>query len=481
MSIDLKNLTIASARRHLLNGDFSSRELTAEYLRVIEEKNPELNAYLEVFDDALVQADTADERLRAEKDRAPMLAGIPLAMKDNILIAGRRVSAASKMLENYIATYDATATKKLKSAGAVFLGRTNMDEFAMGGSTEHSAFGVTRNPRDPARVPGGSSGGSAAAVAMHGALAALGSDTGGSVRQPAGFCGVVGLKPTYGAVSRFGLIAMGSSLDQIGPIGKTVGDVEAIFDVIRGEDRSDSTTISDIARNGVRTESAPRVIGVPRAFLSAGVAEDVRITFDKSLARLEKLGFEVRDIELPNAGYALAVYYILMPAEASTNLARFDGMRYGLQRGSDTLFETYAQSRGAGFGREVRRRILIGTYVLSAGYYDAYYTTATRVRQLIAEDFKTAFATGVDVIATPTAPTLPFRLGEKTADPLSMYAADLFTVPANIAGIPALSVPAGDVMVENTALPVGLQLAAPSMREDVLFTVGKKFLGEKDV
>jgi aspartyl-tRNA(Asn)/glutamyl-tRNA(Gln) amidotransferase subunit A len=481
MSIDLEKLSIHSAHRHLIDGDFSVRELTDTCLNVIEAKNPEINAYLEVFEqDARAQAEVADRLLKEQGKDAPLLTGIPLAIKDNILIKGHRASAASKMLENYVASYDATAISKLKAAGAVFLGRTNMDEFAMGSSTEHSAFGPTKNPHDPMCVPGGSSGGSAAAVAMGSALGALGSDTGGSVRQPASFCGVVGLKPTYGAVSRSGLIAMGSSLDQIGSFGRTVADTEVLFEAIRGVDRLDATTIPDsLWQSAKRENQTPKVIGVPRAFLEQGIDAEVRRAFDDSLARLESQGFTLRDIELLNAGYALSVYYIIMPAEVSTNLARLDGMRYGLHREGETLLEEYMQSRGAGFGRETRRRILLGTYVLSAGYYDAYYTRATRVRRMIAREFADVFASGVDLIATPTAPTPAFRFGEKTADPLAMYAADLFTVPANIAGIPAISLPAGFADTGSIKLPVGLQLMAPMMREDALFAAGKTFLGEE--
>ncbi|TSC67876.1 MAG: aspartyl-tRNA(Asn)/glutamyl-tRNA (Gln) amidotransferase subunit A [Parcubacteria group bacterium Gr01-1014_72] len=477
--IDLNTLTITKAHAHLLSGDFSAVELAEAYLAEIEKKNLSLNAYLEVFDDVLVQAAEADKKLKNLKTaELPNLLGIPLAIKDNILIKGRRVGAASKILEGYIASYDATAIAKLKEAGAVFLGRTNMDEFAMGGSTENSAFGPTKNPHDPSRVPGGSSGGSAAAVAADMALAALGSDTGGSVRQPASFCGVVGMKPTYGAVSRSGLIAMGSSLDQIGPITKTVEDAKILFEAITGRDPKDSTsedntiyrTISSRGRSKGKT-----VIGVPRSFTHAkGIDADVLKNFDAALARLARAGYVIRDIKLPSVAESLPTYYILMPAEASTNLARFDGVKYGLHRSGEDLLGDYFATRGNGFGREVRRRILLGTYVLSAGYYDAYYGRAVAMRDRIRSDFDATFET-VDVIATPTTPTPAFKIGEKTGDPLEMYLADIFTVTANIAGVPALSVPSGSVSVGDEKLPLGIQFMGRRGEESVLFSVGERF------
>jgi aspartyl-tRNA(Asn)/glutamyl-tRNA(Gln) amidotransferase subunit A len=386
------------------------------------------------------------------------------------------------MLEGYKAVYDATVIGKLKGAGAIFLGRTNMDEFAMGSSTENSAFGVTKNPCDTTRVAGGSSGGSAAAVAMGGALLALGSDTGGSVRQPASLCGVVGLKPTYGAVSRFGLIALGSSLDQIGPIGRTVEDVAILFEVIAGHDSADSTSARrETYQPRRQTGDRPLTIGIPRHLIGAGIDEDVRQNFEESARRFRALGYTIKEIALPNSAYSLAVYYIIMPAEASANLARFDGVKYGLRKDGNSLLEDYMKTRGAGFGREPRRRIILGTYVLSAGYYDAYYNKANAVRGLIASDFERAFSSsggGVDVILTPTTPTPAFGIGEKTTDPLQMYLADIFTVTANIVGIPALSVPSGAVERGGRRLPVGIQLMAPHMQEKLLFRVGKEFLGE---
>lgn len=455
---------MTEAHEHLTRGTFTAVELAEQYLREIEKKNKGLNVYLEVFDDVLAQAKEADRRIQAGK--ATLLTGIPLAIKDNILIKGRRVSAASKILEGYVAPYDATAIAKLKEHGSVFLGRTNMDEFSMGGSTENSAFGPTVNPHSSSRVPGGSSGGSAAAVAADLALAALGSDTGGSVRQPASFCGVVGLKPTYGAVSRHGLIAMGSSLDQIGPITKTVDDARILFGVIAGKDPLDSTSV-DLKLSRYKKASRKGLsIGVPRAFThTAGVDPEVLLNFDAAMAKLSQAGSTVKDISLSTLRHSLAVYYIIMPAEVSANLARYDGVKYGLYRGGADLIDDYFVTRGEGFGKEVRRRILLGTYVLSSGYYDAYYSKAEQVRSLMRSDFLRAFKE-VEVIATPTAPTPAFKIGEKSDDPLQMYLADVFTVTANIVGIPALSVPSGKT---RRGLPIGLQFMAPHGAEETLF------------
>lgn len=476
MDEDTKKFTISSARESLDKGEISSVELTKHYLDNAKKRDGEIDAYLEVYDDALKQAKEADRRIK-KGENVTALTGIPVALKDNILQKGRRATAGSKILENYKATYDATVVKKLKDSGVVFLGRTNLDEFAMGSSTENSSFKTTKNPYDESRVPGGSSGGSAAAVSYGGALVALGSDTGGSIRQPASFCGVVGLKPTYGSVSRYGLIAMGSSLDVIGPFGKTVDDVEAVFDVIKGNDNMDSTTLKEVEDVKIK-EKQKYVIGVPRDFLEGGVDDDVLSNFDDSLQKLAKMGHEIKDIELPNAKHSLAVYYILMPAEASTNLARFDGVKYGLHEEGETLLDDYKKTRGIGFGREVRRRILLGTYILSAGYYDSYYNKAQALRNLITNDFNKVFEKdGIDVIATPTTPTPAFKIGEKS-DPLSMYLADIFTVPANLTGMPALSVPSGFVSRENSELPVGLQLITSHLGEKILFKVGKSFLEE---
>ena len=460
------SLTIASARRALDAKEYSALELTNAYLDAIAKNDGEIHAYLEVWaDSAREEAKAADAVIAAGKSQP--LTGIPIAVKDNILIEGRIASAASKMLENYRASYDATVISKLKAQGAVFLGRTNMDEFAMGASTENSAFGITRNPHDTSRVPGGSSGGSVAAVAAHMALAALGSDTGGSIRQPAGFCGIVGLKPTSGAVSRSGLIAMGSSLDQIGPAANTVADAQTIFAAIAGHDPSDSTSLKEFSQG----KAIKKIIGVPRAYLAQGVDADVLLAFENTLAELQKEGYEIRDIELPNLAYSLATYYIIMPAEASTNLARFDGIRYGHSVQAEAIQEVYTKSRGEGFGPEVGRRIILGTFVLSSGYADAYYRRARSVRNIIRKDFEIAFQT-VDAVALPTSPTPAFKIGEK-ADPLSMYAGDIFTVSVNLAGVPAISVPGGTVEREGKKLPVGFQLIAPHGGEEILFAIGK--------
>lgn len=472
--MDLKNLTIKKARALLDNKEISAVELASAYLEEIKKKNPELNAYLEVYDDVLAQAEDADKRI-AKGESLPLL-GIPLAIKDNILIKGRQVTAASKILEGYIAPYDATAISKLKVQGAVFLGRANMDEFAMGGSTENSAYGVTKNPSDPTRVAGGSSGGSVAAVAGHMALGALGSDTGGSVRQPAAFCGVVGFKPTYGSISRHGLMAMGSSLDVIGPISHTVTDAEILFDAMKGKDMYDGTTVDESTYTSV-LDKKTLTIGVPWSLLEEkGIDESVKENFKASMEKFKSLGYEVKDISLPHIALSLSVYYILMPAEVSSNLARFDGVKYGLHVDGKDLLEDYMKTRGVGFGKEVRRRILLGTYVLSAGYYDSFYGKAQIVRSLMQEEFKTAFQS-VDLVMTPTTPAPAWKMGEKE-DPLSAYLADIFTVTANIVGIPALSIPSGTIKVDTMDLPLGIQLMATHMGEKYLFKAGKDFLGE---
>ena len=468
---DLAQLTITEAAKKLQAGEITSVELTRACLENIKNKNAELNAFLEVFEDVEEQAKAADAR-RVAGENNPLL-GIPLAIKDNILIEGKKASAASKMLEHYVATYDATAIAKLKKAGAVFLGRTNMDEFAMGGSTENSAFGPTKNPHDTSRVSGGTSGGSAAAVAAGMALAALGSDTGGSVRNPASFCGVVGMKPTYGAVSRFGLIAAVSSFDQIGPLTKTVEDAELIFDSIRGKDVLDSTSFQSSPPRSVLGKK----IGVPRHLLKEGVDADILEAFEVSLKKLEGEGYEIVDIELPSASLALAAYYITNFAEVSSNLSRFDGVRYGLSQKGNTLVEDYAKSRGSGFGKETRRRIMLGAYVLSAGYYDAYYGKAGLARTQLTREVASVLET-VSSIVMPTMPTPAFRIGEKE-DPLAMYAADLFTVMANLTGNPAMSVPMGTVLRDGKNLPVGIQFTAAHGDEATLFEVGKTLLQEE--
>ena len=454
--------------------EFSAVQLVQAYLDEIAKKNPELNAYLEVYDDVLEQAKQADERI-ANGESTPLL-GIPLAIKDVISIKGKKITAGSKILQGYTATYDATVISRLKEQGAIFLGRTNTDEFAMGGSTENSAYGVTKNPQDTSRVAGGSSGGSIAAVAANLALGALGSDTGGSGRGPARFCGIVGLKPTYGRVSRYGLIALGSSLDCIGPVGKTTEDVKMLYEAIQGTDSMDSTTFADTTYPKLSPKEKMS-IGVPWDIIrTEGIDSVVKENFEQSVEKLKELGFTIKDVSLPSIGLSLAVYYIIMPAEASSNLARFAGVKYGLHIDGAMRLEDYLKTRGHGFGPEVRRRILIGTYVLSSGYYDAYYNKAQIVRESLKKEFAEAFSE-VDVIATPTAPIPAWKIGEKS-DPLSVYLADIFTVPANIVGIPAISLSSGFVEVDGKSLPLGLQFMAPHACESLLFEIGKKFLGE---
>ena len=475
--IDLATLTIVKARKALDNKEFSATDLAKAYLSEIQKKNKELNSYLEVYDDVLDQAKVAD-RIIAKGESYPLL-GIPLAIKDVILIQGKKVSAGSKILENYVASYDATVISKLKKQGAVFLGRTNMDEFAMGSSTENSAYGVTKNPYDHSRVSGGTSGGSAAAVSANLALAALGTDTGGSVRQPSAFCGVVGLKPTYGGVSRSGLIAAVSSFDVIGSIGKTTRDAEIIFDAIKGNDVLDSTTLPKGASLKIpkveKSESKKLTIGIPWDLINQdGIDLKIKENFKEAVKNLESLGYQIKDIKLPNC---LALYYIINFAEVSTNMARFDGVRYGLHKNGRNLLEDYLLTKGAGFGKETRRRVLLGAYVLSAGYYDAYYGKAQKARVALKKDFTKIFSK-IDLILTPTSPTPAWKIGEKS-DPLSMYLADIFTVTANITSLPAISLPSGFMEIKGKKLPLGIQFMAPHEREDLLFAVGKKFEGIK--
>lgn len=473
MTKPLNELSITEAAAGLRRKDFSVRELFDACASAAAARNPELNAYLELFpadEEAIAAA-----QVRIDNGDESLLCGIPLAMKDNLLIEGRIASAASKMLSNYRATYDATVTKKLKEAGALFVGRTNMDEFAMGSSTEHSAYGPTKNPRDLTRVPGGSSGGSSAAAAAHLALAALGTDTGGSIRQPAAHTGLVGMKPTYGAVSRSGLIALGSSLDQAGPLTKTVADAKILFDAMRGQDPLDATSISK-ETYPVREVGASLRIGVPRHLLMEGIDDDVKALFEATLARLEGEGHTLVDVSLPTSGYALPVYYVIMPAEASANLARFDGVRYGMAERGDSLLADYVKSRTSGFGTETIRRILLGTFVLSSGYIDAYYRKADRARGLLRAEYDAAFAS-CDVIAFPTTPSPAFRFGEKS-DPVSMYLEDVFTVTANLTGMPAISVPMGEVVRDDVSLPTGIHFTAPLGADDLLFKIGAEVTGE---
>jgi aspartyl-tRNA(Asn)/glutamyl-tRNA(Gln) amidotransferase subunit A len=478
----LHDLTIKSFHEGLLNKDFSASEITQAYLDYIEEKDKEIGAYLSIFHREAVLAAAKVDVAIAEGKNIPALAGAPLAIKDNILIKESITTAGSRILANYVSAYDATAIKKLKEAQVVFLGKTNLDEFAMGSSTENSGFKLTRNPYDLERVPGGSSGGSAAAVAANMALAALGSDTGGSVRQPAAFCGVVGLKPTYGAVSRHGLIAMASSLDQIGPITKTVQDAAILFEAISGKDSFDATTVEINYDNELISPKLENVrklkVGLPKEYFSYNFDKRVADGLAKALNALKSLKIEFKEISLPHAKYAVSVYYIIMPAEVSTNLARFDGVRYS-RLGEEVLKyknlkELYFKQRGLGFGSEARRRIFLGTFVLSAGYYDAYYSKAQKVRQLIKEDFDKAFEK-VDVIFAPTTPTPAFKIGEKISDPLEMYLSDIFTIPVNLAGLPAISIPVKKYSVADGDLPVGFQLIGKHFRETDILNLGQYY------
>ncbi len=467
----LNELTIAEARAQLDRGNISSRDVTQACLDQIRSLDGAVHAFLEVHaQEALAAADRSDIR-RAEGRTDGVLDGIPLAIKDNILVQGKRCTAGSKMLVNHIAASDATAVRRLKEQGAVILGKTNMDEFAMGSSTEHSAFGPTTHPRDPERVAGGTSGGSAAALATNMCIGALGSDTGGSIRQPASFCGVVGLKPTYGRVSRSGLIASASSFDQIGPMTKCVEDAELLFSALHGQDSLDQTTVETRAFERMQLTDLKGIrIGLPRQAWGEGMSDGVRERVTAAIERLRELGAEIIDIDLPYTDEALAVYYVLMPCEVSANMARFDGMRFGVRKENLPLFETYAQSRAEGLGPEVRRRILLGTYALSRGYYDAYYLQAKKVQTLIRRGYEAAFHQ-VDFLLTPTAPTTAWNIGEKSKNPLAMYLEDVFTVGANVAGVPALSIPCGD----SQGLPVGMHVAGRWFDEARLLAVAKTY------
>lgn len=467
--MNFAELTISEANQALVKGEISSVEITSKALATIKESDGDIHAFLNVFEEeALQMARDADKRIKQGEKSS--LVGIPLAIKDNILVKGFAATAGSKILESYQAAYDATVTKKLRDEGAIFLGKTNLDEFAMGSSTENSGFGPTKNPHDHQRVPGGSSGGSAAAVAANMCLGALGSDTGGSIRQPASFCGIVGLKPTYGAVSRFGLIALASSLDQIGPVTKTVEDSAIIYNVIKGSDILDSTSFIN-EEVALKKDIKKLTIGVPREYFELESLDGaVKDRVEEAILWYEKQGAKIENISLPSSSLGLASYYLVMPAEASANLARYDGIRYGSSFKTDNLKDLYFKNRGSGFGAEAIRRIMIGTYALSSGYYDAYYKVAKRIQTQIKKDFKDAFGK-TDVIMTPTTPTVAFKLGEKVENPLQMYAADIFTVPVNMAGLPAISLPCG--RVEN--LPVGLQIIAPWYQEKLLFKTGLLF------
>jgi aspartyl-tRNA(Asn)/glutamyl-tRNA(Gln) amidotransferase subunit A len=466
--------TIDGVREALSSKKISARELAADYYKRIEARNAELNAYLTLSQErAFVQADRVDA-LVAAGEALPPLAGVPVAVKDVISTRGVRTTCGSKILGNYVPPYDATAVERLEAAGAVILGKTNCDEFAMGSSNENSAYGPVRNPEAPDRVPGGSSGGSAAAVAAGLAVASLGTDTGGSIRQPGSFCGIPAIMPSYGRVSRYGLIAFASSLDRIGPFATNVRDVATVMQIIAGRDPNDSTSttapVPDYCAESERTVKGLR-IGIPKEYFGAGIDPEVRKKIEAGIELLRKLGCEIREIRMPHTDYAIAVYYIIATAEASSNLARYDGVRYGLRVEGDSLLGMYRKTRGAGFGAEVKRRIVLGTYVLSAGYYDAYYLKGQKVRALIAQDFRDAF-TKVDAIATPTSPIPAFKLGERTDDPLQMYLADIYTVTGSLAGVPGISVPCGRICGK---LPVGLQIFGPAFGEGRVLQLAHAF------
>jgi len=466
----LRDLTINQAHQGLLDKEFSAVELCRSYLENIKEKDKDIFAFLSVDkEQAIKQAEQVDETIKGG-GRLPFLAGIPCAIKDNILVEGLKCTAASRMLENYIAPYQATVIKKLKKEKAVILGKTNLDEFAMGASGENSAFGPTKNPCDLTRVTGGSSSGSAAAVAADMAIFSLGSDTAGSIRYPASFCGVVGLKPTYGSVSRFGLISMASSLDQIGPLAKNINDCKIVFDAIRGKDEMDSTSV-DIRRESKDFKIKDLKIGVPKEYFIKGVDKEVERIIKEAIGKYEAMGAKIIEVSLPHTEYAVATYYLIMPCEISANLARYDGIKYGYRnKEADNLMQVYLHSRGKGLGDEVRRRIILGTYALSSGYYDAYYLRAQKVRTLIRQDFEKAFKKA-DVLMTPVAPSPAFKIGEKIEDPLKMYLCDVFTGPVSLAGLPAVSLPVG----KTDNLPVGLQIIGQPFEEDKILEISKLY------
>ncbi len=465
--MSLHTLTIHELRESLRRGDVSAREATQALLDRIRAVDGKLKAYLWLnADDALAQADAIDRSGIAKNGK--LLGGVPIAIKDLINVEGQPCTCASRILKGYTSVYDAFVVQRLRDAGAILLGRTNMDEFAMGSSTENSSWGVTRNPWDLERIPGGSSGGSAAAVAADEAFAALGTDTGGSIRQPAALCGCVGLKPTYGRVSRYGLVAFASSLDQIGPFTKDVADTALMLRVLAGHDRRDSTSVPQSVPDYTATLGAGVKglrVGLPKEYFIDGMDREVEAAVRGAIRKLQELGAEVVEISLPHTDYAVAVYYLIATAEASANLARFDGVRYGARVPGEDVIDMYGKTRGAGFGPEVKRRIILGTYALSAGYYDAYYLRAQKVRTLIRQDFEEAFEK-CDVIVTPTSHEVAFRIGEKTDDPLKMYLSDIFTISVNLAGICGVSLPCG--FTKNPRLPIGLQVLGKSFGEETV-------------
>jgi aspartyl-tRNA(Asn)/glutamyl-tRNA(Gln) amidotransferase subunit A len=466
--------TISSVREAIATRKISAREIAADYFKRIATRNSQLNAFLTICEErAYAQADKIDA-LAAEGKPLPPLAGVPIAIKDTISTRGIRTTCGSKILENYVPPYDATAVTRLEAAGAVILGKTNCDEFAMGSSNENSAFGPVQNPAACGMVPGGSSGGSAAAVAADLAVAALGTDTGGSIRQPGAFCGIPAMMGSYGRVSRYGLIAFASSLDRIGPLARNVSDVATVLQIMAGRDPQDSTSTTALVEDYSATLKNPvkgLKIGIPQEYFGEGMHGGVREKILAGIDLYKKLGCEIVDIKLPHTKYAIATYYIIATAEASSNLARYDGVRYGLRAKSDALIPMYRKTRGEGFGTEVKRRIVLGTYVLSAGYYDAYYLKGQKVRSLIAQDFHEAFAK-VDAIVTPTSPVPPFKIGERVNDPLQMYLADIYTVTGSLAGLPGISIPCGKI---DGKLPVGLQIFGPSFGESKVLRLAQAF------
>jgi aspartyl-tRNA(Asn)/glutamyl-tRNA(Gln) amidotransferase subunit A len=477
MFMPLNQLTIPELAAKLARREVSAREAMQSCLDQISRVDGKIHAFIS-YDgrDALAQADAADKAIASGTTHAQQpLLGIPVAIKDVLAVKNQPLNCASKILGQFVSPYDATVIEKLKAAGAIVFGRCNMDEFAMGSSTENSAFGVTRNPWDPARIPGGSSGGSAAAVAADECIASLGSDTGGSIRQPAALCGVVGLKPTYGRVSRYGLVAFASSLDQIGPFAKSVSDAATLLGVISGQDARDATSVPrpvpDYAAS-LTGDIKGLKLGLPREYLIGGLDAEVKSAIDAAVKRFTELGAEIVEISLPHTDYAVATYYIIATAEASANLARFDGIRYGRRVDGADPVELYCRTRGAGFGPEVKRRIILGTYVLSSGYYDAYYLRAQKVRTLIRGDFLKAFE-NVDAIVTPTAPTAAFEIGEKSDDPLQMYLSDIFTISCNLAGNCGISLPCG--FTAHPRLPIGLQLLGRPFGEEMLLKIARAY------
>ncbi len=472
--MDITEKTAAQIAGAVRGGEVTAEAVALSHFARIEKLDAAIKAFLAVTKDRALERARAVDLKRKQGGTLGALAGVPVALKDNIQLKGVETTCGSKILKGHIAAYDATVTRRLEQADAVIIGKTNLDEFAMGSSTENSAFQKTANPWDHACVPGGSSGGSAAAAAARMCSFSLGSDTGGSIRQPAAFCGVVGLKPTYGLVSRYGLVAFASSLDQIGPFARTVEDAELALSVIGGHDPKDSTSSLNApgSPSAVPDDLKGLRIGLPKEYFIEGLDPEIEKSVRDAVAALESLGAEIKPVSLPHTKYAVAAYYIIAPSEASSNLARFDGIRYGfVDKGAASLTEVYEMTRGAGFGAEVKRRIMLGTYALSSGYYDAYYAKAQRVRTLMANDFKEAFKQ-VDLIAAPTTPTPPFRFGEKTSDPIAMYLSDVFTIPSNMAGNASVSIPCG---LSKTGLPIGLQLISDVFQEKKLLSAAKAY------